>query len=109
MMAGSLTWMVSRPPSISRVTVAWPSAITTLEAKVACGQLGQRGQHLAGLVAVVVDGLFAEDDEAGLFFVDQRLEQLGHGQRLQLVVGFDQDGAVGTDGHGGAQGLLALR
>ena len=27
-------------------------------------QVGQRGEHLAGLVAVVVDGLLAEDDEA---------------------------------------------
>ena len=33
----------------------------------------QRGQHLAGLVAVVVDRLLAEDDEAGLFRLDDRL------------------------------------
>jgi hypothetical protein len=79
-----------------------------LEAKVACGSR-QRGQHLAGLVAVVVDGLLAQDHQLRLFLVDQGLEQLGHGQRLQLGVGLDQDGAVGADGHGGAQGFLALR
>jgi hypothetical protein len=72
------------------------------------GQVGQRSQHLAGLVAVVVNGLLAQDDQAGLFFVDQGFEQLGHGQGLQLFGGFDQDGTVGADGHGGAQGFLAL-
>ncbi|MOA18034.1 hypothetical protein D3C78_1383190 [compost metagenome] len=69
----------------------------------------QRGQHLAGLVGVVVDGLLAEDHQLRLFLVDQRLQQLGHGQRLQLGVGLDQHAAVGADGHGGAQRLLALR
>jgi hypothetical protein len=43
------------------------------------------------------------------FLVDEGLEQLGHGQRLQFDLALDQDGAVGADGHGGAQGLLALR
>ena len=40
--------------------------------------------------------------------VHQGLEQLGHGQGLQLFIGFHQDGTVGTNGHGRAQGLLAL-
>jgi hypothetical protein len=44
----------------------------------------------------------------GGFLVHQRLEQLGHRQRLQFQVGLDQDGAVGADGHRGAQRLLAL-
>jgi hypothetical protein len=66
-------------------------------------QVGQRRQHLARLVAVVVDGLLAQDHEAGLFLFDQRLEQLGHGQRLQFFIGLDQDAAVGADGHGSAQ------
>src|SRR6185437_13837554 len=35
--AGSSAWMTSRPASTSRVTVALPSAISTLPAKVACG------------------------------------------------------------------------
>ena len=52
-------------------------------------QTGQRRQHLAGLVAVVVDGLLAQDHEAGLFLVDQGLEQLSHGQRLQFFIGLD--------------------
>ena len=37
-MAGNANDTVSRPPSTSRVTTALPSSITTLEAKVACGQ-----------------------------------------------------------------------
>jgi hypothetical protein len=79
--------MVSRPPSTSRVTLALPSATSTLEAKVACGQVQQRGQHLAGLVAVVVDRLLAQDHQAGLLLVDQGLQQLGDGQRLQFFGG----------------------
>jgi len=69
----------------------------------------QRGQHLAGLVAVVVNRLLAQDHQLRLFLVHQRLEQLGHGQWLQLFGGFHQDGAVGANGHGRAQGFLALR
>jgi hypothetical protein len=74
------------------------------------GQIGQSGQHLASLVAVVVNGLFAQDDQTGLLFVHQSFEQFGHGQRLQFQVsgGLDQNAAVGTDGHRGAQGFLAL-
>jgi hypothetical protein len=45
----------------------------------------------------------------GLLFVDQRLEQLGNGQRLQLFSRLDQNGAVRTDGHRSTQGFLALR
>jgi hypothetical protein len=75
-----------------------------LEAKV-----GQRRQHLAGLVAVVVNGLLAQDDQAGLLYVHQGFEQFGHGQGLQLgVAAVHQDRAVGTNGHRGAQGFLTL-
>ena len=80
-----------------------------LAGKGALGQIGQRGQHLAGLVAVVINGLLAQNDQAGLFFLHQHLEQFGHSQRLQLDSGLDQDGAVGANGHRGAQGFLALR
>ncbi|MCY1211259.1 hypothetical protein D9M72_229690 [compost metagenome] len=52
--------------------------------------------------------MLAEDDQLRLFLVDQCLEQLGHGQRLQLFGGLDQDAAIGADGHRGAQGFLAL-
>src|SRR3990167_3921492 len=79
-----------------------------LAGESALRQVGQGGEHLAGLVAVVVNGLFAQDHEAGLFLVHQRLEQLGHGQGLQFFGGFHQDGAVRADGHGRAQGFLAL-
>ncbi|MNQ84919.1 hypothetical protein D3C85_1000640 [compost metagenome] len=69
----------------------------------------QRGQHLAGLVSVVIDGLLAEDHELRLLLVDQGLQQLGHGQGLQFGVGLDEHAAIGANGHGGAQRLLALR
>jgi hypothetical protein len=81
-----------------------PSTASTLLANVACGR-----SHLAGLVAVVVDRLLAQQDQAGLLLVDQRLQQLGHRQRLQFFGGLHQDGAIGADRHCGAQGFLALR
>jgi len=42
----------------------------------------QGGEHLAGLVRIVVDGLFAADDELRLFFGAEGLQELGDGQRL---------------------------
>ena len=72
-------------------------------------QVSQCSQHLTRLVAIVVNGLFAQDDQARLFFVNQGFEQFGHRQWLQFFCGFNQDGAVGADGHGGAQCFLTLR
>ena len=69
----------------------------------------QRGQHLAGLVGVVVDRLLAENDEAGLLFVDDGLEDLRHRQRLDIAFGLDQDAAVGAHGETGADGFGRLR
>ena len=43
---------------------------------------GQRREHLAGLVAIVVDRLLAENDEAGLLGRDDALEQFGDRERL---------------------------
>ena len=85
--AGRLRARVSRPPSTSRVTLALPSAIFDLAGEGGLGQVGQGSEHLADLVGIVVDGLFAQDDQAGLFFVDQRGQQFGHGQRLQFGIG----------------------
>src|SRR5690606_6627290 len=73
----------------------------------ALGVTAQRGQHLAGLVVVAVDGLLAKDDQLRLFLVDHGLEQLGHGQGVQLLGALDQDGAVGPQGQRGAQLLLS--
>jgi hypothetical protein len=78
-----------------------------LEAKVPWGPAEQRGEHLAGLVAIVVDRLLAHDHEPGLFALDHGFERLGDSERLQLGVGLHQDGAVGTHGQCGAQGFLA--
>ena len=72
-------------------------------------QVSQCGQHLAGLVAIVVNGLLTQDDQARLLFVNQGFEQFSHRQWLQLFGGFNQDGAVSADGHGGAQCFLTLR
>src|SRR3546814_6779494 len=41
----------------------------------------QRRQHLARLVAVVVDRLLAEDHEVRFLLLDQRLQDLRHRQR----------------------------
>ena len=97
---------VSRPPSISRVTVALPSAMTTLEAKVACGQSCRAASIWPVWLASSSMACLPQMTSCGLFFVAECLEQLGDGQRLQFDVGFDEDAAVGTDGHGGAQGFL---
>ena len=69
----------------------------------------QGSEHLAGLVAIVINGLLAQNDQLRLLFVDQRFEQLGHSQWLQFFSGVHQNGAVCAYGHGGAQGFLALR
>ena len=69
----------------------------------------QRGEHLAGLVAVVVDRLLAEDDEAGLLRLDDAFEDLGDRQRLDDAVGLDEDAAVGAHGERGADRLGGLR
>jgi len=71
-------------------------------------QVGQCGQHLTCLVAIVVNGLLAQDDQTWLLFINQSFEQLGNCQRLQFFCRFDQDSAIGTNGHGGAQCFLAL-
>ena len=71
-----------------------------------CGQPSRPCQHLAGLIAIVVDGLLAHDDEIGLLVLDHALQQLGHGERLDALVGLDQDGAVGAHRQRGAQRIL---
>ena len=70
----------------------------------------QGREHLAGLIAVVVDRLLAEDDEGRLLGVDHALEQLGDRQRLdRLAFGrLDQDAAVGAHRQRGADRLLRL-
>ena len=50
-----------------------------------------------------------QDNQLRRFLVHKRLEQFCHGQRLQFGIGFHQNGAVGPDGHGRAQGFLASR
>ncbi|RMT33899.1 hypothetical protein ALP49_05314 [Pseudomonas syringae pv. solidagae] len=67
----------------------------------------QRSQHLAGLVVITVDGLFAKDHQLRLLLVDHGLEQLSHGQRSQLLGGLDQHGTVGTQCQGGTQLFLS--
>ena len=46
---------------------------------------------------------------SGFSLSTSALQQLGHGQRLQLDVGLDQDRAVGAHGQRRAQRLLARR
>src|SRR6185503_8612474 len=70
---------------------------------------GQGRQHLAGLVAVVVDRLLAENDQTRLLLLDNGLEDLGYGQRFGRLVGLHQYAAVGTHGEPGANGFGGLR
>ena len=68
----------------------------------------QCGEHLSGLITVVVDRLLAEDDEAGLFRLDDALENFRHRQRFDRRVGLHQNAAVGAHGERGADGLRGL-
>jgi hypothetical protein len=45
------------------VTLTLSASQFDLAGERGLGQVGQCGEHLAGLVGVVVDGLFAQDDE----------------------------------------------
>ena len=103
--AGRSSERVSRPPSISRVDDELVGLDGDLAGEGALGPAEEGCEHLAGGVHVVVDGLLAHDDEAGLFLVDEGLEHLGDGEGLQLDVGLDEDAAVGAHGEGGADGL----
>lgn len=60
-------------------------------------------QYLAGLAAIVVDGLLPQDDQLRLLIVGQRLEQRGNCRGLQRFGRLDQDAAVGADGLRGTQ------
>ena len=81
-MAGDFSFTVCRPPSTSRVTRIAIALDHDLGREGALRPAEQGRQHLAGLVAVVVDRLLAHDDETGLFRVDNFLEDLRHRQRL---------------------------
>ena len=85
-----------------------PSADFDLRRERALRPAEQGGEHLPGLVAVVVDRLLAEDDHAGLLFLGDLGEDLGDAERLDLFVGLDEDRAVGAHRQRGAQRLLRL-
>ncbi len=70
------------------------------------GQTGQRGEHLAGLVVVGVDGLLAQHHQPRLLLFDHFGQQLGHGQGFGALVGFDMNGAVGAQRQRRTQLLL---
>ena len=103
-------WMatVSRPPSTSRVTLTLVAGDLDLRREGALRPAEQGGEHLADLVAIVVDRLLAEDEHPGLLLLGDLGEDLGDGQRLDLVVGLDEDGAVGAHRQRGAQRFLRL-
>jgi hypothetical protein len=68
--------------------------IFDLAGERALGAAQQRGEHLTGLVGAIVDRLLPEDHQAGVLFARDALEELGHGERLDLGIGLDQDRTV---------------
>ena len=50
------------------------------------GPIEQFGQRLAHLIGVPVDGLLAHQDNIRFFFLDERLERLGHQQAVEIIV-----------------------
>ena len=75
---------------------------------MACGLSQMRRQHLSGLVGVVVDRLFAEENEIRIFLLRQGEKGLRRDQRLDGRVGLHQDRPVGAHGERGAQLLLRV-
>ena len=61
------------------------------------------GEHLGGLVVVVVDGLLAHQHHVGCFLLDDLLQDLGDAVGVEFAVVLDEDGAVGAHGEGGAE------
>ncbi len=68
----------------------------------------QRGQHLAGLAGVVVNGLLAHQHQAGLFFFNQFQERARGGKRLDGGIGDHMNGAVGAHRQAVADMRLAV-
>jgi hypothetical protein len=88
--------------------VGEPSPSSTLEANVRLAPAKQRGQHLAGLVAIVVDGLLAQDDEVGLFLATTPLRILATASGSVVSSVLTRIAAVGAHGERGAQRFLRL-
>ena len=74
------------------------------------GPVEEAGEHGAGLAAVVVDGLFAQEDQVGAFLLGDGVEQFGDAERFErfLLGDLDVDGAVGAHGEGGAERVGAF-
>src|SRR5207237_6153722 len=53
--------------------------------------------------------LLADDHDLRVFLEDDRFQQLGDGERLQLGIGLYEDSAIGTHRQRRADRLLALR
>ncbi len=69
----------------------------------------QRGKHLAGLVAIVVDRRLAHDHEARLFLGDHAFEDLGDREWLDDPVGLDQNAAVVASACAASRSLAPAR
>ena len=83
-------------------------ATSTFEAKVPCGQPSKAASIWpTWLESSSIACLPRMNMPRLLLFGDLR-EDLGDRQRLDLVVGLDEDGAVGAHGERGAQRLLRL-
>ena len=67
----------------------------------------QRSEHLAGLVGVVVNCLFAKNDKAGLLFFNDLRQDLGNAQRLDIFSD-DEDRAISAHSKRRAQCFLRL-
>ena len=65
-------------------------------------------QHLTCLVAVIINCLLATDHQPWGFFINHRLQQLGDGQRLNILIGFNMNAAISTHRQASADGFLSL-
>ena len=107
-MAGSLSFTVCKPAVDFARYQQRVAVERDFGSEGALRPAEQRRQHLAGLIAVVVDRLLAEDDQTGLLRVSDGFEDFRHRQRLDRAFGLDQDAAVGAHGERGADRLGGL-
>ena len=107
-MSAASIWPAARQ-SVARAGVTARLGSGPARGRRACvwesGDLEARGR--TRLVAVVIDGLLAQDDQVRALLLDESLEDLRHVQRQRLLVGHHVDRAVSTHGQRRAQLLLS--
>lgn len=107
--AQSLHTPINLPRHLNRATLILDFNLTGLR-RLRPPQ--ETSKHLTRLALVTVDSLLPDKNEVDVLLLDNALQHLGHGERLEttgLAVGdFDVEGPISTHGHRGAEGVDAF-